>query len=1236
MKLKYIFLIAILLCSALVATSTPADIYRPIHPSDNSLSGLVFATGDVSKMDYWFEDGSLYVDSSVHDTMSFRLNKNMLSARLKGWNGNTVRLSHRTDAGVVDSSEVINVQSDGTWIYFYDVDFSTVIVDGYAGTTTKIDTTISNNMTNFSYGQSFTNMTSVTVNVTQGYDSALSKYAYIESLNPVLWLKADGNANDSSVYGNNGIFYDDANVTSEIKYNESFGLDGDGDYINVGNNNSLNFSTNNFSIFVTISTFASGDIIAKRDGSNEGFEFSILSDVFSIKMKDTNEFFTSNLNSNIIVNDGNVHTCLITIDRTNGLVIFYIDNNFDVSHSITGLTTSINTSTDMLIGYKDTYYNGIVDNVLIFNRTLTETERNNLYYDPVQKLRVRTNSNATWSDNWNSTADNSMDVNFGSGEVLTHLIKYMPTTATVDGVITRDYNTTAQFSMSSTVGFTEATTVISEAAASNYYTLNISHQAGLNSSGYINYTTTNADLLAAEWNGTVNFDTDNQNATLIYIEPTFYISTGVLNSGDTWQYNVTVPYGDMPNYDIHFSDYDFESLGTVVNITLSNYTFGLTKVGFNFSENIDGMTYYWRYRTNYSEIMNLTASSHNETLEFMPDYLVPEGESYISRGEAPIITDWSNNITLNTSQDITINITESIEFNATADQTVSTWNWFKDDVDAANNLYNYIVSWLTGGSKTIAVNVTNENGTSNTITWNITVNIKPPQNLESTVDSDHIHFDWNDYSSADYWNISQMTQNVYVTTDIIVLDGIKDNAYSDYGHTWVGDSPNPTTLYGKEEITWVRNATILSGYADGEDNDNKNNDDTFELMLDFNNDNLTTIDLKYKLNEGGTVTATKWTGSAWNPESTNAVGVVVGGGVAGAIQYEMQIPISELTNFSNENTFKFAMRRTCTNLNPDVESYYPQTLINDSDATLWTEMTLRSETQYKYLGNTTNSEYISTGLDNFTWYKHKFTTINGTEESIAVYSSDTTNPLAHYNISGTIFHSNGSVFPNATVYSVNGFIGEATTTDENGAYSGENFHNGSYTIYANATGYFLNSTSITINGTDLTNINLTLIQQTTTLTIPANSWSIFNNWSEQISFSEIADKTSNDVVYSHYNATTGYWESYYVGYSWNSGYTVNTNDSIMVYVNAETSITSSIITPSSTDLTEGWNMIALQGTSNQTISSIKSNIGLNCTDIWAFNSSAGAYTNLSTYTLQPNQGFLADIGNTTTWTRVIL
>lgn len=93
----------------------------------------------------------------------------------------------------------------------------------------------------------------------------------------------------------------------------------------------------------------------------------------------------------------------------------------------------------------------------------------------------------------------------------------------------------------------------------------------------------------------------------------------------------------------------------------------------------------------------------------------------VSGSAPPAITAWSNNKTNNATLSLTVNISEFVRFNATADLTIDTWNWFKDDVYQSNNFDNFNTSF-TAGAHTVKVSATNNtNGTSDTIAWSVTV-----------------------------------------------------------------------------------------------------------------------------------------------------------------------------------------------------------------------------------------------------------------------------------------------------------------------------------------------------------------------------------------------------------------------------------------------------------------------------------------------------------------------------------
>jgi hypothetical protein len=65
-----------------------------------------------------------------------------------------------------------------------------------------------------------------------------------------------------------------------------------------------------------------------------------------------------------------------------------------------------------------------------------------------------------------------------------------------------------------------------------------------------------------------------------------------------------------------------------------------------------------------------------------------------------------------------VDLNGNIIFTVVTNETITLYQWYTDDVNQTNNYDNLTETWTTKGYKTVTVNATNANGTSETITWN--------------------------------------------------------------------------------------------------------------------------------------------------------------------------------------------------------------------------------------------------------------------------------------------------------------------------------------------------------------------------------------------------------------------------------------------------------------------------------------------------------------------------------------
>jgi len=196
----------------------------------------------------------------------------------------------------------------------------------------------------------------------------VAQWRFDEGSGQIAFDESDNN-NDGYLGGTSAVETTDPTWTSG-QYNTALSFDGN-DYVDAGNGASLQMGTGNFSVsfwMKTTQTEINRDIISHQNtgspyvgwlirmnsATNTGkvyFRYSVVGSI--------NQEFPSNT----VVNDNKWHHILCKLD-TNTTYI-YIDGKYDNSMVVT--TGSINSGVSLQFGYGLGYFNGLIDDVRIYN-----------------------------------------------------------------------------------------------------------------------------------------------------------------------------------------------------------------------------------------------------------------------------------------------------------------------------------------------------------------------------------------------------------------------------------------------------------------------------------------------------------------------------------------------------------------------------------------------------------------------------------------------------------------------------------------------------------------------------------------------------------------------------------------------------------------------------------------------------------------------------------------------------
>jgi len=211
---------------------------------------------------------------------------------------------------------------------------------------------------------------------------------------------------DVSKYSNNGIVFGGASWTPSGKYGGAYGVDGNG-YIDAGKNASLNFTTNGFTIsgWAYVKGEGNGAFPAFIEKSNGDFTGSPSNQIgfylaigyysnpvryikFGVGNGSGDNHLVYSMSNSRLINKW-VHVVAIADDQSlsNPQLKLYVDGILVANTSRT-YTGSIDSNTNLNIGRwraNNRIFNGTIDEVRIWNRSLTSNEIEQEYYGNVYK-----------------------------------------------------------------------------------------------------------------------------------------------------------------------------------------------------------------------------------------------------------------------------------------------------------------------------------------------------------------------------------------------------------------------------------------------------------------------------------------------------------------------------------------------------------------------------------------------------------------------------------------------------------------------------------------------------------------------------------------------------------------------------------------------------------------------------------------------------------------------------------